>query len=58
MYIIDSGIFIVFKKNQDGVSEEVFRYSDCGAAFGELSLMYTRKRAVSTCFLTQFFFFF
>ena len=46
MYIINNGNFTVFKKDESGVSQEVFSYTTSGAAFGELALMYRQKRAV------------
>jgi CRP-like cAMP-binding protein len=28
MYIIDNGVFTVFKKDENGVSQEVFKYTN------------------------------
>ncbi len=47
MYIIDKGQFNVFKKDPEGKDNQVFTYTDEGAAFGELSLMYGKPRAAS-----------
>lgn len=47
MYLIDQGEFTVFKKDENGVSQNVFTYTNIGAAFGELSLMYGKPRAAS-----------
>lgn len=47
MYIIDSGEFDVSKRNDEGVSQNIFTYTTSGAAFGELSLMYGKPRAAS-----------
>lgn len=47
MYIIDSGEFIVQKRDENGVNQTVFTYTTPGAAFGELSLMYGKPRAAS-----------
>lgn len=47
MYIIDSGEFTVNKKDENGVNQAVFTYTQSGAAFGELSLMYGKPRAAS-----------
>ena len=42
-----SGTFIVLKRDDNGVSQEVFKYTSNGAAFGELSLMYRQRRAAT-----------
>jgi hypothetical protein len=47
MYIIDKGQFNVLKKDAEGKDNQVFTYTDEGAAFGELSLMYGKPRAAS-----------
>jgi serine/threonine protein phosphatase PrpC len=47
MYVIDRGEFTVHKKDDSGVSQLVFTYTQPGAAFGELSLMYGKPRAAS-----------
>ena len=53
MYIIDRGDFAVFKMDEQGAQEEVFRYTTSGAAFGELSLLYGEKRAATVKALTD-----
>ena len=45
--IDDSGEFNVLKKDDNGDDQVVFGYSQPGAAFGELSLMYGKPRAAS-----------
>ncbi|RYH30982.1 cyclic nucleotide-binding domain-containing protein [archaeon] len=47
MYIVDSGQFLVYKKDDNGVDQQIFGYNEEGAAFGELSLMYGMPRAAS-----------
>ncbi len=47
MYLIDQGEFTVHKKDENGVNQIVFTYTNIGAAFGELSLMYGKPRAAS-----------
>ena len=47
MYIIDAGEFTVHKKDESGVEQLVFTYTNTGASFGELSLMYGKPRAAS-----------
>lgn len=47
LYIIDTGQFVVYKKDADGVNQLVFTYTTAGSAFGELSLMYGKPRAAS-----------
>eukprot|EP00981_Chlorochromonas_danica_P004506 scaffold911_cov162-Ochromonas_danica.AAC.9 len=47
MYIVDRGQFLVYKKDEQGIDQQIFAYSEEGAAFGELSLMYGKPRAAS-----------
>lgn len=47
MYLVDRGQFIVYKKDENGVEQQIFGYNEEGAAFGELSLMYGKPRAAS-----------
>ena len=47
MYLIDSGEFTVHKKDDQGNESLVFTYTNQGASFGELSLMYGKPRAAS-----------
>lgn len=47
MYIVDSGEYIVLKKDEDGVDQQIFQYHEPGSAFGELSLMYGKPRGAS-----------
>eukprot|EP01032_Pedospumella_encystans_P012965 gene12965-14958_t len=47
MYIVESGEFMVRKKDDYGVEQVVFVYTVEGSAFGELSLMYGKPRAAS-----------
>lgn len=42
-----SGQFIVYKKDEKGIDQQIFVYSEEGAVFGELSLMYGKPRAAS-----------
>jgi serine/threonine protein kinase len=53
MYIVDRGVFDVFKKDDSGVSQLVFTYNTSGSAFGELSLMYGKKRAATVKAVTD-----
>eukprot|EP01035_Chromulina_nebulosa_P018186 gene18186-23844_t len=47
MYIIDSGEFVVSKRDEYGVSQAVVTYTTSGISFGELSLLYGKPRAAS-----------
>lgn len=47
MYIVDSGEYQVWKKNEQGQDQLVHEYRQTGEAFGELSLMYGKPRAAS-----------
>ena len=47
MYVIDAGEFTVHKKDDKGADQLVFTYTNTGASFGELSLMYGKPRAAS-----------
>ncbi len=47
MYLVDSGHFLVYKKDENGLEQQIFAYTEEGAAFGELSLMYGKPRAAS-----------
>lgn len=47
MFLVDRGQFLVYKKDENDVEQQIFGYSEEGAAFGELSLMYGKPRAAS-----------
>eukprot|EP01038_Epipyxis_sp_PR26KG_P010672 gene10672-14332_t len=53
MYLIDSGEFTVYKRDENGVNNAVFVYTIVGSAFGELSLMYGKPRAASVAAKTN-----
>ena len=48
-----SGSFTVLKRDDSGVSQDVFKYTSSGSAFGELSLMYRQRRAATVRALTD-----
>ena len=48
-----SGSFNVLKRDDSGVSQDVFKYTSSGSAFGELSLMYRQRRAATVRALTD-----
>jgi len=52
MYVVNSGEFLVFKRDENGILTELLRYTTPGCAFGELSLMYGEPRAASIRALT------
>jgi hypothetical protein len=47
MYIVDSGTYVVMKKDESEVDQQIFSYNEPGQAFGELSLMYGKPRGAS-----------
>lgn len=47
MYIVDSGEYQVWKRNESGQDQLIHEYKQVGEAFGELSLMYGKPRAAS-----------
>eukprot|EP01041_Mallomonas_annulata_P004192 gene4192-8334_t len=47
MYVVNSGQFTVFKRDENGVTQELLTYTTPGSAFGELSLMYGEPRGAS-----------
>lgn len=47
MLINFSGTYIVLKKDEAGIDQQIFSYNEPGSAFGELSLMYGKPRGAS-----------
>jgi hypothetical protein len=45
--LIGSGTYIVMKKDENDVDQQIFSYNEAGSAFGELSLMYGKPRGAS-----------
>ena len=44
---MDTGEFVVLKKDENGTDQIVFEYTTAGSAFGELALMYSLPRAAT-----------
>eukprot|EP00607_Mallomonas_marina_P002135 CAMPEP_0182434428 /NCGR_PEP_ID=MMETSP1167-20130531/69745_1 /TAXON_ID=2988 /ORGANISM="Mallomonas Sp, Strain CCMP3275" /LENGTH=1035 /DNA_ID=CAMNT_0024624297 /DNA_START=148 /DNA_END=3255 /DNA_ORIENTATION=+ len=47
MYVVSTGEFSVFKRDENGITQELLVYNTPGSAFGELSLMYGEPRGAS-----------